>query len=92
MYANEDVYPIVTEFAFIGECELLDCDPRAAHFLIDFERRRVYSLKPVDWHVVVSGIVNVYTRGARSYAGEERARRLVNVINCIQCCLQWRGK
>lgn len=72
---------------------ILDCAGQHVHFLVDYDRRKIRSIKPIDWRVVVLREILVATVGMRAWYRTEQsldsAQRVLG--HCLACCLARRG-
>lgn len=91
------LYPWIQFVTFVDDCPsdgiaMLDC-AQHAHFVADFPLRKIRSVKPVDWRVVVNREVRVATVGLSrvSPAAAERRTALRAFARCLACCLARRG-
>lgn len=100
MVYNDDAYPLypwIQFVTFVNDCPpdgvaMLDC-VQSAHFVADFQLRKIRCVKPVDWLVVMNREVRVATVGLNRSFKEPVARRtaLRSFARCIGCCLARRG-
>jgi hypothetical protein len=69
----------------------IDCGDDNAHFLVDYDYRKIRSRRPIDWEVVIMREINVATIGMQQYIPEnlKSAQRILG--RCLACCLARRG-
>jgi hypothetical protein len=101
MVYSSSPYPIYPRIRFINygpDCPdeglpMLECAGYDVHFIADFNRRLIRSVKEVDWRVIITREISVVTVGLRKrYRSElKRDLALFHFGHCLSCCLARRG-
>lgn len=72
---------------------VVECAGRHAHFLVDYDYRKIRSIRSLDWRVVMSREIFVATVGLERAYPLQRHREAAQrtLARCLACCIAKRG-